>query len=79
MEPAQVNAALCDGCGRCAEVCCVEAIELIDGKAAIGPDCILCMACAAVCRQEAITLPELPRRAAPKPRARRPRFGRWTP
>ncbi len=78
METAEVNAALCDGCGKCSEICCVEAIALIDGKAVIGPDCILCMACAAVCQQEAISLPEALRRAAPRPRSRGPHFGGWT-
>jgi len=62
VEIAQVDTTRCDGCGTCAEVCCVEAIEIVNGKAVIGEDCILCMACAAVCRCEAITLPEALRR-----------------
>ncbi len=60
MEIARVDTELCDGCGTCAELCCVEAIEIVDGKAVVGPDCILCMACAAVCSQNAILEPLRP-------------------
>lgn len=39
----------CIGCGRCAEKCQSDAIEIIDGKAVINGDCILCGYCASVC------------------------------
>ncbi|MDO5027905.1 MAG: aldo/keto reductase [Bacillota bacterium] len=40
----------CVGCGRCAEKCKSQAIEIIEGKAVINKDkCILCSYCASVC------------------------------
>lgn len=39
----------CIGCGRCKEKCQANAIEIIDGKAVINKDCILCGYCANVC------------------------------
>lgn len=46
----------CSGCGECLEVCPVEAIALVGGKAAIDQEtCLLCGACQAACPQEAIS------------------------
>lgn len=39
----------CIGCGKCAARCQGKAIEIIDGKAVINRDCILCGYCANVC------------------------------
>ena len=45
----------CTGCGVCVEVCPVEAVALVDGKAHIDEEtCIGCGACADECPQNAI-------------------------
>jgi NAD-dependent dihydropyrimidine dehydrogenase PreA subunit len=45
----------CTGCGTCASVCPVEAINEADGKFAIdGDTCVDCGACAGECPVEAI-------------------------
>jgi len=47
----------CVGCGRCTEqVCFVDAIQVVDGKAHIGEDCRGCGLCVEVCPQQAIDL-----------------------
>ena len=47
----------CVGCGRCiTEVCFVDAIEMIDGRAVIGDACRGCGRCVEVCPQQAIAL-----------------------
>jgi MinD superfamily P-loop ATPase len=60
MEPVQVNPELCDGCGDCMQVCAVDTIRIVNGKAVVGSDCIMCLACAAVCPRAAVIEPELP-------------------
>ena len=45
----------CTGCGSCVDnVCFINAIHLVDGKAVIGEDCRGCGNCAEVCPQGAI-------------------------
>jgi ferredoxin len=44
----------CAGCGLCAEVCFVDAIELVEGRAVVGEACRGCGRCAQVCPQGAI-------------------------
>jgi NAD-dependent dihydropyrimidine dehydrogenase PreA subunit len=45
----------CTGCGECLDACSVEAISLIEGKAAIDVDtCLSCGACAQACPVGAI-------------------------
>lgn len=46
----------CTGCGQCADVCPVEAIQVIDEIAVINDDCIECGVCVDTCPFEAITL-----------------------
>ena len=46
----------CIGCGKCVEVCPVEAIHMEDGKAQISDECIECGACVVECPSEAISL-----------------------
>ncbi len=44
----------CTGCGRCADVCFVDAIAIEDGRAVIGDACRGCGRCADVCPGQAI-------------------------
>jgi ferredoxin len=75
----QVKLEKCTGCGECLEVCSVEAISLIEGKAAIDVDtCLSCGACVQACPAGAIKEVQLPVLArtvaiqAIKPSAARP-------
>ncbi|MHB1485018.1 MAG: 4Fe-4S binding protein [Saccharofermentanales bacterium] len=49
-----VESTKCDGCGKCKEVCPVDAIIFEDGKAYITVDCIECCACLEPCPANAI-------------------------
>jgi MinD superfamily P-loop ATPase len=45
----------CIGCGACLDdVCFIDAISLVDGKAVISEDCRGCGHCAEVCPEDAI-------------------------
>ncbi len=47
----------CTGCGRCVEVCPVDAITLDDGKAIINDEeCVECGACESECPNNAIQI-----------------------
>ncbi len=46
----------CVGCGKCTEVCFVDAIEMKDGKAVITEDCRGCGRCIEVCPEDAVEL-----------------------
>ncbi|GAF91498.1 unnamed protein product, partial [marine sediment metagenome] len=46
----------CVGCGRCQEVCFVNAIQIEDGSAEIGDECRGCGRCVEVCPEGAITI-----------------------
>jgi NAD-dependent dihydropyrimidine dehydrogenase PreA subunit/flavodoxin len=52
------NHNLCNGCGKCAEICPMGIIQLENSKAASAHelDCTLCRLCVMNCRQRAITL-----------------------
>lgn len=57
----QVDLEKCTGCGECLDACSVEAISLIEGKAAIDVDtCLSCGACVQACPAGAITEVRLP-------------------
>ena len=58
MNGVKVNPELCTGCGECVEVCGMEAVKLVDGKAVVGPDCVACLACVDVCPSGAIEAPK---------------------
>jgi Fe-S-cluster-containing hydrogenase component 2 len=48
---AVVNEERCNGCGACAEICPVEAIQIVDGKARVDAEsCIECGVCETIAR-----------------------------
>ncbi|MHA1487692.1 MAG: indolepyruvate ferredoxin oxidoreductase subunit alpha, partial [Promethearchaeota archaeon] len=48
-----VDESLCNGCGKCVEVCVFGGRELVDGKAKIDQDrCLGCGRCADVCLEK---------------------------
>ena len=50
-----VDVTRCTGCGACVEVCPVEAVALVDGKARVDEElCTGCGACVDACPEEAI-------------------------
>lgn len=52
----QVDIDKCTGCGLCLEVCSINAINLVAGKAVINQDiCIICGSCATKCPENAIS------------------------
>ena len=54
---AVVDKEKCVGCGRCVDVCPVEAIKVEEGMAIIeGEKCVGCGACTSECPCEAIRL-----------------------
>lgn len=56
MDYPKVNLALCTGCGSCVDVCPVEAISLVDGKAVINSSiCANCRVCENECPVGAIS------------------------
>ncbi len=52
----KVDGGKCIGCGTCAGVCFVNAIELANGKAMIGSECRGCGRCAESCPNRAISV-----------------------
>ena len=58
MPGVQVNVSeRCVGCGICAQdVCFVDAIRMVDGRATIGQACRGCGRCASTCPQQAIDI-----------------------
>lgn len=53
---AKVDKDKCNGCGTCREVCPVNAVEIVDGKAVISDDCVECGTCVDQCPNEAISI-----------------------
>ena len=54
-DKAQVDAALCTGCGASQEHCRFDAIHVVDGVAKVDPEkCTGCLQCAAVCPRKVI-------------------------
>lgn len=52
----KVNKEQCIGCGACASVCPVGAIEIVDGTAQINPEiCVNCGTCEGTCPVGAIS------------------------
>jgi electron transfer flavoprotein alpha subunit len=55
MNLPKVNTDLCIGCGICIDICPMNAISLVDGKAFIDPDqCGNCRVCKSECPMHAI-------------------------
>ena len=46
----------CIGCGSCIDVCFIDAVELVDGKAVISDECRGCGRCVEICPQNAISI-----------------------
>ena len=54
---AVVNSETCTGSAECLEVCPLDSITIVDGKAVVDPDtCGDCGACMDVCPTESITV-----------------------
>ncbi|MBW2060456.1 MAG: 4Fe-4S binding protein [Deltaproteobacteria bacterium] len=56
----EVDKEKCVGCEECVEVCPVDVLELVDGKAEpVNVDeCLGCDSCVEVCEEDAITVTE---------------------
>ena len=55
--PAVVDPNLCEGCEDCVDMCPVEAISMVDGKAVVdAEECTECQACIDPCPNDAITM-----------------------
>ena len=50
----RVDKEKCKGCGLCQEVCPLEVINVVEGKANIEGECVECKACLRVCPHEAL-------------------------
>ena len=53
----KVNLKKCDGCGRCVDICPVQAIKIEKDKAVVSDECVECGACVNECPNEALSLP----------------------
>ena len=54
-EKSWVEQADCVGCGDCVRVCPVDAVKIVDGRAAIDPElCINCGFCVKSCTYQAV-------------------------
>ncbi|MFH1799661.1 MAG: 4Fe-4S binding protein [Candidatus Omnitrophota bacterium] len=51
----KIEGKLCNGCGICKEICPVDGIKIIDGKAVANEQCIDCGTCIASCASGAIS------------------------
>ncbi|MDP2735444.1 MAG: 4Fe-4S binding protein [bacterium] len=55
----EVDFGKCEGCGDCVKLCPVQAVELVEGKAAVvrPEDCDYCAECESFCPSSAIRCP----------------------
>ena len=55
-----VDAAKCEGCEECVDVCPVEVFEMVDGKSSPvnAEECLGCESCVEVCEPNAIVIEE---------------------
>jgi uncharacterized protein (DUF362 family)/Pyruvate/2-oxoacid:ferredoxin oxidoreductase delta subunit len=57
MRPPKVDKNICRGCDLCKNVCPVDAISILNGKADIDPDkCVKCYCCVEICPYSTIAL-----------------------
>lgn len=61
----------CASCGRCAQVCPLNNIQMVDGLPQWGDHCTHCMRCITLCPMKAI---EYGKRSVGKPRYRCPEY-----
>ena len=54
------NTDKCVGCGICSKICPQENITLVDGKAKIGNQCAMCLACLHFCPHQAMEINHKP-------------------
>ncbi|MDL2295287.1 nitroreductase family protein [Lachnospiraceae bacterium OttesenSCG-928-E19] len=54
----QIDKSKCIGCKKCSIDCLANNIDIVDKKAKIKGDCILCGHCVAVCPTSAVSIPE---------------------
>ncbi|MBL7084656.1 MAG: 4Fe-4S binding protein [Candidatus Omnitrophica bacterium] len=54
----KINLEKCDGCGKCVEVCPVDAIKVEKEKAVVNDECVDCGTCVEECPNKAISLPK---------------------
>lgn len=54
------NTDKCVGCGICSKICPQENITLVDGKAKIGNQCAMCLACLHFCPHQAMEISHKP-------------------
>ncbi|OGS27944.1 MAG: ferredoxin [Elusimicrobia bacterium RIFOXYB2_FULL_48_7] len=52
----KVNQEKCTGCGKCADVCMVNAIKIEKGKAVINDNCVECGICLNTCAVKALSI-----------------------
>jgi caffeyl-CoA reductase-Etf complex subunit CarE len=52
----KVDESTCTGCSICKNACMYDAIELVNGKAAINDNCVFCGACIDVCKFKSIEI-----------------------
>lgn len=51
----RIDGKLCNGCGICKEICPVDGVRIIDGKAVANEQCIDCGTCVSSCPAGAIS------------------------
>ena len=52
----KIDTEKCNGCGECRDACPMEIIEIKNGKALIGDNCIECCVCVSTCPQGALSI-----------------------
>lgn len=50
----KVDSKLCNGCGTCKEICPVDGVRIIEGKAVPNEQCMDCFTCMGSCPTQAI-------------------------
>jgi NAD-dependent dihydropyrimidine dehydrogenase PreA subunit len=51
----KIDASKCNSCGTCIEICPVEGVKIIDGKAVANEQCVECGTCINCCPTQAIS------------------------